>query len=63
MNEIDLRWKPSRPTPEMMAAISAAELGDDVWGDDPTVIRLQALASRILAKPAACLSRVGPWAI
>ena len=54
MNEIDLRSDTvTHPTPEMMAAISQAELGDDVWGDDPTVIRLQELAAQKLAKPAA----------
>jgi len=26
----------------MLAAMTAAEVGDDVWGDDPTVLRLQA---------------------
>jgi threonine aldolase len=40
---IDLRSDTvTRPTPPMLAAMSAAEVGDDVWGDDPTVLRLQA---------------------
>jgi threonine aldolase len=45
---IDLRSDTvTRPSPAMLAAMSAAETGDDVWGDDPTVIRLQAqLAER-----------------
>ncbi|MGQ5521675.1 low-specificity L-threonine aldolase [Chitinimonas sp. PSY-7] len=38
----------TKPTPGMMAAMAAAELGDDVWGDDPTVIRLQAVAAERL---------------
>jgi len=32
----------TRPTPGMLAAMAAAEVGDDVYGDDPTVNRLQA---------------------
>ncbi|WP_206995598.1 low-specificity L-threonine aldolase [Trinickia mobilis] len=45
---IDLRSDTvTRPSSAMLAAMSAAETGDDVWGDDPTVIRLQAeLAER-----------------
>ncbi len=39
---IDLRSDTvTRPSPAMRAAMEAAEVGDDVWGDDPTVIRLQ----------------------
>jgi threonine aldolase len=46
---IDLRSDTvTRPTPAMRAAMAAAEVGDDVWGDDPTVNRLQAtLAERL----------------
>ncbi len=33
------------PTEEMRAAMAAAELGDDVMGEDPTIIRLQELAA------------------
>jgi threonine aldolase len=45
---IDLRSDTvTRPTAAMRAAMAAAEVGDDVWGDDPTVLRLQAkLAER-----------------
>ena len=45
---IDLRSDTvTRPGPAMLAAMTAAEVGDDVWGDDPTVNRLQdALAER-----------------
>jgi len=40
---IDLRSDTvTRPSPAMLAAMTAAEVGDDVWGDDPTVLRLQA---------------------
>lgn len=35
----------TRPTPGMRAAMAAAEVGDDVYGDDPTVNRLQAVAA------------------
>ena len=31
----------TRPTPEMRKAMADAELGDDVWGEDPTAISLQ----------------------
>lgn len=41
-NMIDLRSDTvTRPTAAMRAAMTAAEVGDDVFGDDPTVIRLQ----------------------
>jgi threonine aldolase len=41
---IDLRSDTvTRPTPAMRAAMAAAEVGDDVYGDDPTVNRLQAV--------------------
>ncbi len=42
--DIDLRSDTvTRPPPGMRAAMAAAEVGDDVYGDDPTVNRLQAL--------------------
>jgi threonine aldolase len=31
----------TRPTPEMLKAMATADLGDDVWGEDPTAISLQ----------------------
>jgi threonine aldolase len=31
----------TRPTPDMLKAMAEAELGDDVWGEDPTAISLQ----------------------
>ena len=43
---IDLRSDTvTRPTAGMRAAMAAAEVGDDVFGDDPTVNRLQAVAA------------------
>ncbi len=35
------------------AVFSQAEVGDDVWGDDPTVHRLQELAAAVVGKEAA----------
>lgn len=43
----------TRPTPGMIAAMSVAPVGDDVWGDDPTVNRLQAMAAEVTNKEAA----------
>src|ERR1700675_1105975 len=41
------------PTPEMREAMARAEVGDDVWEEDPTVRRLEALAAERLGKDAA----------
>lgn len=40
------------PTPEMREAMARAEVGDDVWEEDPTVKRLEALAAERLGKEA-----------
>ncbi len=46
MTYIDLRSDTvTQPTPEMRAAMAAAPVGDDVFGDDPTVNRLQEMAA------------------
>ncbi len=51
---IDLRSDTvTRPTPAMRAAIQAAEVGDDVFGEDPTVNRLQEKVATLLGKEAA----------
>jgi threonine aldolase len=51
MPMIDLRSDTvTRPTPAMRKAMNAAELGDDVFGDDPTVDRLEALVAETLGK-------------
>lgn len=50
------------PTAEMLAAITHATLGDDVYGEDPTVTRLEALAASMLGKPAALLMPSGTMA-
>ncbi len=53
MKIIDLRSDTvTRPTPAMMKAMMAAPLGDDVLGDDPTVIKLQNETAKLLSKPA-----------
>jgi threonine aldolase len=41
------------PTPAMRQAMATAEVGDDVFGDDPTVKRLEALAAAMTGKEAA----------
>jgi threonine aldolase len=43
----------TRPSPAMRAAMASAEVGDDVFGDDPTVQRLEATAAAMLGKEAA----------
>jgi threonine aldolase len=51
---IDLRSDTvTQPTAEMREAMAAAEVGDDVYGDDPTTNRFEALAARMLGKEAA----------
>ncbi|MBS0210352.1 MAG: low-specificity L-threonine aldolase [Planctomycetes bacterium] len=51
---VDLRSDTTtRPTQGMRAAMAAAEVGDDVWGEDPTVIRLQQRIAELLGKEAA----------
>jgi threonine aldolase len=43
------------PTPSMRAAMAEAEVGDDVFGEDPTVNRLERMAAERLGKEAALL--------
>ncbi|HXF03896.1 MAG TPA: low-specificity L-threonine aldolase [Blastocatellia bacterium] len=51
---IDLRSDTvTRPTPEMRAAMARADVGDDVYGEDPTVNRLQERAAEIFEREAA----------
>ncbi len=53
MHIIDFRSDTiTKPTPAMRAAMAAAEVGDDVLGDDPTVIRLEEMAARRVGKEA-----------
>jgi threonine aldolase len=50
---VDLRSDTvTRPSPAMLAAMTSAPVGDDVWGDDPTVNRLQAVTAERAGKEA-----------
>ena len=50
---IDLRSDTvTRPTPEMRRAMAEAEVGDDVYGEDPTLNRLEARAAEVFGKQA-----------
>jgi len=54
MKIIDLRSDTvTHPTPEMREAMYRAEVGDDVYGEDPTVNRLEAMAAERLGMEAA----------
>lgn len=54
MKQIDLRSDTvTRPSQGMRAAMAAAEVGDDVYGEDPTVNRLEAFAAEMLGAQAA----------
>ena len=60
---IDLRSDTvTRPTRAMRAAMSSAELGDDVYGEDPTVNRLQELAAELTGKQGALFMPSGTMA-
>jgi threonine aldolase len=51
MEFVDLRSDTvTKPTPAMCEAMSKAEIGDDVYGEDPTVNRLQELAASLMGK-------------
>jgi threonine aldolase len=51
---VDLRSDTvTQPTPEMRRAMADAEVGDDVYGEDPTVNRLESLAAGLLGMEAA----------
>lgn len=53
MQFVDLRSDTvTQPTPEMREAMARASVGDDVYGDDPTVNQLQELAAAKLGKEA-----------
>jgi threonine aldolase len=54
-SQIDFRSDTvTQPTAEMRKAMAAAEVGDDILGEDPTVSRLEVLGARMLGKEA-CL--------
>jgi threonine aldolase len=50
------------PTPDMRQAMFEAELGDDVYGEDPTINRLEAMAAERLGKEAAMFVPSGTMA-
>jgi threonine aldolase len=57
---IDLRSDTvTLPTPAMRAAMASAEVGDDVYGEDPTINRLEQLAAERLGKEAALFVATG----
>src|SRR5256885_6337155 len=57
---VDLRSDTvTRPTPEMRRAMAEAEVGDDVYGEDPTVNRLEKRAAEIFGKEAALFVPTG----
>jgi len=57
---IDLRSDTvTRPTVRMRAAMAAAEVGDDVYGEDPTVNRLEQMAAELLGTEAALFAASG----
>jgi len=57
---IDLRSDTvTKPTPAMRAAIAGAEVGDDVYGEDPTVLELEARTAALLGKEAAVFVPTG----
>lgn len=62
VNYIDLRsdtvtW----PTEEMRRAMATAQVGDDVYGDDPTVNELESLAAKLTGKEASLLVPSGTF--
>lgn len=63
MKYIDLRSDTvTQPTPEMREAMAEAEVGDDVYRDDPTLNRLEELAAEMLGKEAALFVPSGTMA-
>lgn len=59
-NVIDLRSDTvTKPTAAMRAAMAAAEVGDDVYGEDPTVNRLQQHAAEVFGREAAIFVPTG----
>src|SRR5262249_3706745 len=57
---VDLRSDTvTTPTPEMRRAMADAEVGDDAYGEDPTVRRLESLAAALVGKEAALYAPSG----
>jgi len=54
MRQVDLRSDTlTRPTPSMLKAMAEAQVGDDVFGEDPTINKLEEMAADRLGKEAA----------
>ncbi len=63
MHIVDMRSDTiTQPTPTMRRAMSEAEVGDDVFGEDPTVNRLEEMVARRLGKEAALFVPSGTMA-
>ncbi|MCK7467925.1 MAG: aminotransferase class I/II-fold pyridoxal phosphate-dependent enzyme [Desulfosudis oleivorans] len=63
MRHVELRSDTmTRPTPAMRKAMAEAEVGDDVFGEDPTVNRLEEMAAERLGKEAALFVPSGTMA-
>ena len=63
MDLIDLRSDTvTRPTPGMRKAMASAEVGDDVYGEDPTINALQERVAAMLGKEAAIWVPTGTMA-
>lgn len=63
MRTVDLRSDTvTLPTEEMLDAMRHAELGDDVYGEDPTVNKLETLAAKKMGKEAVLLTTSGTQA-
>ena len=63
MKTIDLRSDTvTKPTPAMRKAMAGAKVGDDVYGDDPTVIRLEETVAEMLGFEAALFTCSGTQA-
>lgn len=57
---IDLRSDTvTKPTPEMLDAMMRAEVGDDIFEEDPTVRRLEEMAAALFGKEAALFCTSG----
>ena len=57
---IDLRSDTvTKPTPKMRAAMAAAEVGDDVYGEDPTINRLESHAAEVFGRESALFVPTG----
>ena len=60
MTAIDLRSDTvTKPTDEMRRAMAAAEVGDDVFGEDPSINELQERSAALLGKEASLLTSSG----